>query len=246
MRLLALDTTARAGSVALAENGVVIDVRGGDPSRTHGERLPGDVLDLLRAHGIGPADIDIYAIAAGPGSFTGLRVGIACIQGFALVNGRRVVPISALDALAHAAASTAAAAPAAAGALVAAWIDAQRGEVFAALYRGPLLVDGPLVATPARTLDRWRERLADRPVVAIGDGALRYSEALASAFGGRVRMTDPIAPLLARPIAELAHVEASAGRAVDPHAIVPIYIRRPDAEIARIQNPESRIQKKMD
>jgi tRNA threonylcarbamoyladenosine biosynthesis protein TsaB len=226
MRLLALDTTARAGSVALAENGAVIDVRGGDPSRTHGERLPGDVLDLLRAHGIGPADIDIYAVAAGPGSFTGLRVGIACIQGFALVNGRRVVPISALDALAHAAA-------AAAGALVAAWIDAQRGEVFAALYRGPLLVDGPLVATPARTLDRWRERLADKPVVAIGDGAQRYSEALASAFGGRVLMTDPIAPLLARPIAELAHVEASAGRAVDPHAIVPIYIRRPDAEIAR-------------
>jgi tRNA threonylcarbamoyladenosine biosynthesis protein TsaB len=235
MRLLALDTTARAGSVALAENGAVIDVRAGDPSRTHGERLPGEVLDFLRAHGIGPADIDVYAIAAGPGSFTGLRVGIASIQGFTLVNGRRVVPVSALDALAHAAA-------AAAGGLTAAWIDAHRGEVFAALYRGPMLVDGPLVATPSQTLDLWRERLGDRPVVAIGDGALRYSDVLTSAFGGQLRMADPVAPLLARPVAELAHAEASAGRTVAPHAIVPIYIRRPDAELARMQKPEARIQ----
>ncbi|MGH9312332.1 MAG: tRNA (adenosine(37)-N6)-threonylcarbamoyltransferase complex dimerization subunit type 1 TsaB, partial [Vicinamibacterales bacterium] len=178
-------------------------------------------------HGLGPADIDVYAVAAGPGSFTGLRVGIACIQGLALANGRRVVAVSALDALAHAAR------PAAADSLVATWIDAQRGEVFAALYSGQTVVEAPSVATPARTIDLWRARLADRPLVAIGDGAARYAALLGEALGVRLRLSDPAAPLLARSIAELAHREVAAGRTIAPHAIVPIYLRRPDAELAR-------------
>jgi tRNA threonylcarbamoyladenosine biosynthesis protein TsaB len=227
MRLLALDTTARAGSVALAEHGAIVDVRAGDPSRTHGERLPGDVLQLLDAHGLGPADIDVYAVAAGPGSFTGLRVGIACIQGLALATGRRVVSVSALDALAHAAQ------PMAAGSFVGAWIDAHRGEVFAALYSGQAMVEAPSVATPAQTIDLWRARLADRPVVAIGDGSARYADLLCETLGGRLRLSEPATPLLARSVAELAQEEVTAGRTIAPHAIVPIYVRRPDAELAR-------------
>ncbi len=226
MRLLALDTTARAGSVALAQDGAIVDARVGDASRTHGERLPGDVLNLLSAHGLGPADIDVYAVAAGPGSFTGLRVGIACVQGLALATGRRVVAVSALDALAHAAQ------PAAADGFLAAWIDAHRGEVFAALYTGLTVVEGPSVATPARTLELWRERLADRSVQAIGDGAVRYADSL-RALGARLRAPEPTAPMLAPSIAGLAEKEAAAGRTIAPHAIVPIYIRRPDAELAR-------------
>jgi len=226
MRLLALDTTARAGSVALAQDGAIVDARVGDASRTHGERLPGDVLNLLSARGLAPADIDLYAVAAGPGSFTGLRVGIACIQGFALSAGRRVVAVSALDALALAAQ------PAAADGFVAAWIDAHRGEIFAALYSGLIVVEEPIVATPARTLELWRERLADRAVLAIGDGAVRYADAL-RALGARLRAPEPTAPMLAPAIAALAEREAAAGRTIAPHAIVPIYIRRPDAELAR-------------
>jgi tRNA threonylcarbamoyladenosine biosynthesis protein TsaB len=226
MRLLALDTTARAGSVALAEDGAIVDARVGDPSRTHGERLPGDALGLLSAHGLVPSDIDVFAVAAGPGSFTGLRVGIACIQGLALATGRRVVAVSALDALADAAR------PATADTLVATWIDAHRGEIFAALYSGTTLVDGPLVATPARTLDAWRSRIAGRTLFAIGDGADRYLQVLRDAAPD-VRVSEPAAPMLAPSIARLALAEAAAGRTIAPHAIVPIYIRRPDAELAR-------------
>ena len=75
MLILALDTTSRAGSVALARDAGVLDQQRGDPSRTHGERLPGDIGDLLERHGLTVADVDLYAVAAGPGSFTGLRVG---------------------------------------------------------------------------------------------------------------------------------------------------------------------------
>src|SRR5437870_4786303 len=101
MHVLALDTTTRVGSVALVTDDRVVVERGGDPTRTHAERLPGDILNLLHDAGVELAAVDVFALAAGPGSFTGLRVGIATLQGLALVNGRRIVPVSALEALAQ-------------------------------------------------------------------------------------------------------------------------------------------------
>ena len=102
MVVLALDTTTRRGSVALARDGAVVDARAGDSAVTHGQRLPGDLMRLLDGHNLRVGDIDLFAVAAGPGSFTGLRIGIATMQGLALANGKDVVGISALDALHHA------------------------------------------------------------------------------------------------------------------------------------------------
>src|SRR5215212_3020373 len=101
MLILALDTTTRAGSVALVEDERVIDERAGDPARTHVERLPGEILALLAAHRRASSDVDLFAVGSGPGSFTGLRIGIATVQGLALVCGRPVVGIPPLEALAH-------------------------------------------------------------------------------------------------------------------------------------------------
>jgi tRNA threonylcarbamoyladenosine biosynthesis protein TsaB len=237
MRLVALDTTARAGSVALAIDGTVIEARTGDASRTHGERLPGDILDLLAAHGLRAADIDAYAVAAGPGSFTGLRVGIASIQGLALAHSRRVVAVSALDALAHIAARDREP-----SALTGALIDAQRGEIFGALYRGKAEVATPLVSSPRQAIAEWRPLLAGADVLAIGDGVARYRDVLEAALGERVRFYEPLTPQLAPAIAEMAYEQAASGATIAPHAIVPIYIRRPDAEMTRVKNTESRIQ----
>ena len=89
MLVLALETVTRAGSVALMD-GDVCETTTGDPARTHGERLPHDVTDWLARHGKSIADVDLFAVIAGPGSFTGLRVGIAAIQGFALSRHRTV------------------------------------------------------------------------------------------------------------------------------------------------------------
>src|SRR5580765_168676 len=98
MVILAVETATRAGSVAVAIDGA-IDARAGDPARTHGERLPQDLLDLLAAHGLGIDDVDLFAVVVGPGSFTGLRVGMATMQGFALAKGKSVVPVSTLEAI---------------------------------------------------------------------------------------------------------------------------------------------------
>src|ERR687896_511101 len=101
MLVLALDTTTRAGSVAVVERGRIIVERSGDPARTQAERLPDEILRALAEAGVGLRSIEVFAIATGPGSFTGLRVGIATIQGLALSGRRRVVPVSTFSALVH-------------------------------------------------------------------------------------------------------------------------------------------------
>src|SRR3712207_3323697 len=103
MLILALDTTTRAGSAALVRDGAIVREHVGDPLLTHGQRLPADLMQLIAAAGMTLDAVDLFAVAAGPGSFTGLRVGIATVQGLAMATGKRIVPVSVLDALARAA-----------------------------------------------------------------------------------------------------------------------------------------------
>jgi tRNA threonylcarbamoyladenosine biosynthesis protein TsaB len=234
--ILALDTTTRAGSVALARDDEVLDAMRGDPARTHGERLPRDVAILLDRRRVPVSAIDLFAVAAGPGSFTGLRVGIATVQGLALVNGRLVAAVPALEALAVAAALDA---RLAGGQIVAAWLAGGRGEVFAGLYRigvadgfpAALEAEPPVARRPAAWLEAHRDRL---PQIArfAGDGAIAFRAELAAAGVSSVQVPDDVPPL-APTIARLGFRRALAGDAVAPHAIEPIYVRRSDAELAR-------------
>lgn len=221
--ILALDTTTRAGSAAVVRDGSVVAEQSGDPAITHGQRLPSDLMQLLERAGVALEAIDVFAVAAGPGSFTGLRVGIATVQGLAMAAGKRVVPVSALDALAHAGVNGRDS--------IAAWMDAQRGEVFAALYApdARALLGGPSSLPPDRTLDDWSATSGAGAIRFIGDGAIRYREAIAARLPGAA-IVEPIPPLAAH-IGAIA--AANPERAVLPHAVVPIYIRRPDAELAR-------------
>lgn len=234
MRVLALDATTRRGSVALADGGDVIDERPGDASRSHAERLPDELLALLDARGWSLADIDLLAVASGPGSFTGLRIGIATIQGLAFVMRRPVVAVSTLDAVAHLVATDRPE-----GAILGAWIDAQRGEVFSALYRvtgaAPFVperleaIEPASVGEPAPTLSRWRARIGAAALVVAGDGAARYEDLLRGGGVADVRLP----PTLAGAIARVAAVRAARGETVAAAGIRPEYVRRPDAEIDR-------------
>src|SRR5471030_2377516 len=180
MRVVALDTTTRAGSAALVIDDRVVDERSGDGALTHALRLPGEILTLADGNHWPLSGVDLYAVASGPGSFTGLRIGIATIQGLAFVNRRPVVAVTALEALAHAVSGEMAP-----GSVVAAWMDAHRHDVFAAVYRvtgAPLFtserleaIEGPTVGDPASTLARWLGPLAAVPSVFTGDGAVMYA-----------------------------------------------------------------------
>src|SRR5919108_4102802 len=124
MKVLGLDTTTAAGSVALVDDRRTIEVAAIDPSQPVATRLPGDIAALLERHALALGDIALLAVATGPGSFTGLRIGIATMQGLALAAGKPLIGVSAFEALA-----TFAEAP-----RVAVWIDAWRGEVYAAAF----------------------------------------------------------------------------------------------------------------
>ena len=225
MIILSLDTTTSAGSAAVLRDGLVLAESAGNPDITHGQRLPADLDRVLRQAAVRIEDIDLFAVAAGPGSFTGLRVGIATAQGLATARGRRVVAVSALEALARAAAN--------AGAPIAAWMDAHRGQVFSEVYapNGLDVVRTAEASLPAALLDSWDHRDPDAGPIFIGDGAVRYRVEIQARFGTTVVVMDP--PPLAGIIGRIAAERPD--RAVLPHAVVPIYIRKPDAELARIR-----------
>jgi tRNA threonylcarbamoyladenosine biosynthesis protein TsaB len=231
---LALDTTTATGSVAVRQDARLVAERAGSPDVPHARRLPGEIVDVLQACGVSLADVSLYAVASGPGAFTGLRIGIATIQGLAFAHGRPAVGISALDALACAVGPDAASAGVP---LVAGWMDAARGEVFAALFSlagadGPEAVDEPAVGPAEEILARWSATLGSRHVLFAGDGAVRYRAAIESALGPRATVLAQV-PRLAGAIAYLGEAAAARGAAGIPHAIRPLYVRRPDAELAR-------------
>ncbi len=223
MWVLALDTSTRAGSVALARGGDVVAAASGDPSRTHGERLPGDLLALAGDAGVALSRIDLFAVSRGPGSFTGLRVGLATIQALALAHRRSVLPVSTLEALAHTPGR---------GELVLAWMDGHRGDVFAALYERAAArrLAGPRAGDPSEILESWAADLGARKLDVVGDGVTATRALLARRLGrAAVLVDDP--PPLAPAIARIAFQRRDLG--IAPHAVQPLYVRRPDAVLAR-------------
>jgi tRNA threonylcarbamoyladenosine biosynthesis protein TsaB len=236
MRALALDTTTRAGSLALVDADRIVEERAGDALRPHAERLPGEALALLADHGLAVADVNLFAIAAGPGSFTGLRIGIATIQGLAFTSARPVVAVSALEALAEAGSRDLLP-----GDFVGGWMDAHRRDVFSALYRVGaaetyeperlIEVESPAVGDPIATIARWNLIVGDSGLTVIGDATPLYASTIDR--GARPLRRAIGAPLLAGTIGLMAIARARHGRAMTAGDIQPLYVRRPDAEVAR-------------
>lgn len=223
MVILALETVTPTGSYALARDGQIA-AHVGDASVPHAARLPRVVVDWMLTLGATLDDVTHLAVVAGPGSFTGVRIGMACVQGLAVTRDWQVASVSTLDALAegwrarHAGASPR---------TVLACLDGMRGEVFTARYDwdGAAFTNAgePVVGPPTRDL----VDTPTAPVVAVGNGAVRYAATWA---GDGVEVLDAAEPLAAS-AARLALVP---GRPLlSPHALHPVYVRRPDVELAR-------------
>jgi tRNA threonylcarbamoyl adenosine modification protein YeaZ/ribosomal-protein-alanine acetyltransferase len=229
MVILALETATRAGSLALiAPDGRHAEA--GDATRTHGVRLPRELLDFAARHGRAVSEIDYLAVVSGPGSFTGLRIGLATIQGMAMTTGKLVIPVPTLDALA---AAWSDAHPGQPSRLVAC-LDGARDDVFFAVFdcSGTTRLETVVpasVASPAEAASRISALGEGTPLVIAGDGVARYGPVLSAAL--------PHASLdtghwnLALGAAILA--EARTAEAVQPHALRPLYVRRPDAVLAK-------------
>lgn len=216
MLVLSLDTTTRASSCALVADGIVIAETVSEPSGAHAARLPGDLQALLREAGATLRDVDLFAVATGPGSFTGLRIGIATMQGLAFAEGKPLLGVSALEALAMIAGSG----------RVATWVDAWRGEVYAALYQDGREIAAPVVALPEPLI----ASLAGASTTFTGGGAASCRDRIAAALGDLARFAEPMTPPLAGAIGRIA---ATSTERPAPHAIRPLYVRRPDVELTR-------------
>jgi tRNA threonylcarbamoyladenosine biosynthesis protein TsaB len=225
MITLALDTTTKTATSAVVSDGAVVGEWVGDRALSPAAQLPRGLETALVQAGLRLADVDALAVAVGPGSFTGLRVGIAAMQGLAVALDRPLIGVSALDALAL---SAAASGGAAADGLIAPWVDAWRGEVYAGVFRGATPLRPAVVASPAHALASL-----EGPVCFVGDGALAHRDAIAARLGDRARFAAEMTPRLAAILGRLAERRVAAGERSAPHAITPLYVRRPDAELAR-------------
>jgi tRNA threonylcarbamoyladenosine biosynthesis protein TsaB len=239
--ILALDTTTRGGSVAVSDDDRTLAIVIGDPSRTHGERLPGEMQEALSEAGVSVSELGLLVVASGPGAFTGLRIGLAAIQGLSLAIGLPVVGVSALDALALAAA------PVPTGSdltTLLVWMDAQRGEVFTGRYTRSTESGGdawtpagdPTVGPPAAGLAGEATGPSSR-VAFAGDGAGKYRDLIAAWSAGATIVEPP--PALAPALTAIGRRRAAAGQAGPPHALQPLYVRRPDVELERLKRLSS-------
>lgn len=232
MWVLAVDTSAPAGAVALLRDREVVVERRGDRARSHVERLPQMLGQVLVEAGLTPSALDLLAVAVGPGGFTGLRVGLATVQGLALALDRPAVGVSSLAATAWRHFADQSAVP-----HCGVWLDGARGDVFAAAFGRPVTAGLPwpladlapaTVASPAATAAAWLRAVPGGAPVLLGPHAPGRDVAEAA---GRVVLAAeaPLAVAVGR-IGRLLH---EAGASGPPHALAPLYVRRPDAEVER-------------
>ncbi len=225
MIVLGFDTATSATAVALRRtDGTVSEARDDPPTGAHpghATRLLRMSDELLRVADVAPSAIDRIAVGTGPGTFTGLRVGLATARGLAQSSDAELVGISSLRALA---------APAlAAGRPVLAAIDARRGEVFTALYGpdGEALTE-PRALAPTDLAALVAEAGAAEPPLAVGDGVLRYPAEVRGAGAEPAAESSPLHLVSAGAVCALG-----LGTIPGPYAeVVPDYLRRPDAELA--------------
>jgi tRNA threonylcarbamoyladenosine biosynthesis protein TsaB len=222
MRILALETATLAGSAAVLDGSRVVGESRLDITLTHSERLMAMVDRLLKDCGWSVSTLDGLAVSIGPGSFTGLRIGVASAKGLALALGVPVAAVPTLDALAWNLPF--------AGAPVSPLLDARKGEVYLALYRWN-------VDRMERESDYWAlspraavERLRP-PVIVLGDGVAACRPFL-SALGAGVQVAPatsdrPSAAIVGR----LGHAMLESGQAAEPDTLAPLYLRPSEVEL---------------
>jgi tRNA threonylcarbamoyladenosine biosynthesis protein TsaB len=222
MRILAVETATLAGSAALLEGGQVIGESMLDVALTHSERLMAMVDGLLRDCGWEVARLEALAVSVGPGSFTGLRVGIATVKGLGMALGLPVAPVPTLDALACNLPF--------ADAPVCPLLDARKGEVYLSLYQwndDRMERQWDYLALSPRAA---AERL-EPPVIVTGDGVtacLRFLSRLGA--GCRVAPASHSVPSAAV-VGLLGHRMLESRDAVAAESLEPLYLRPSEAQL---------------
>ena len=224
--ILAIETATGCGSVSLTRGGRY-DFRllaecASQPDITHSRRLLGPIAWVMKNTGVQWDELDAVGISMGPGSFTGLRIGMAAAKSIAMATGTSLVGVPTLDALALG--------PGIKNSLLCSLLDARKQEVYAAFYRTdktgwPTSIAGPVAIRPADLL-----KGIDEPVVLVGPGAKVYRDIFQDNDLVYIQ-PDYLALPRAVNVGILAADNLEQGRTIDPVTAAPMYVRASEAEV---------------
>ncbi len=230
MKLLALESSAKAASCAVLEDGEAITSAWQATGLTHSRTLLPMVEDMLRNSGLAVREMDALAVAAGPGSFTGLRIGIATVKGLAWAADKPCVPVSTLEAMAWPLAHM--------EGIVVCAMDARRQQIYNAVFRagGGSLVR--LREDRAVSLEDAARDLAELegPLMVVGDGAglcldfLTGRGIACTSAPGHLRLQSAVGVGMA--------AWRSMDRAVSAQELAPVYLRLSQAERERLEREQ--------
>jgi tRNA threonylcarbamoyladenosine biosynthesis protein TsaB len=213
-RLAAIDTSTALGSVALYDGDALVASEEHRVSNAHGESLMPMVSALFERHAWRPADVKRWAIGIGPGSFTGLRIGLGTVKGIVLATGAEVVGVTSLEAIAYGV-------DAEEDETVVAMMSAMKGELFVRAWERGVEV-APAAHVKASEIHPWLDALGARRLVLVGEAALEVARP-----GARVVASSPHDVPHAAVIGRMARSRTPD----DAHALEPFYVR--PAEITR-------------
>jgi tRNA threonylcarbamoyladenosine biosynthesis protein TsaB len=226
MLILALDTSSPAGSLAILRDEKVIAVVSTWAEETYSARMFRHLEFLLRELSLDLKQIDLFAVAAGPGSFTGLRVGLTAAKGWAEVYSKPVAGVSGLEAVAAQAHSTAQ--------LLIPILDARRGQIYFGFYRrsdGRSAVEGDeCVMTPSEFLDTLKARAGNSKFAIVTPEPETISKQM-SQIEKLASTVEQVSSVLAPLIGQLGYQRAQQGQLSDALSLDANYVRRTDAEL---------------
>lgn len=222
MKILSIDTSTVYGSVALSEGCRLIAQEQQGVSGTHSERLLASIDHLLQLSGWKINDINAICVAIGPGSFTGLRIGLGTAKGIALSLDCPIVGISSLKSLFLNVTDF--------DGTIVTLIDARRGELYASAYKNKKIVLKECVLPPNDLIGKLKKNKGK--IILVGDGALAYRDTLQKSLGKRLIISEGSSCFSeAHNLALLALPRLKKNKCDDLASLTPNYIRRSDAEI---------------
>lgn len=222
MKILGIDTSTMMGAVGIVDGDSLIAELRTNIELTHSERLMLHIDSLLKSAHLTLADIDGFSVTLGPGSFTGLRIGIAAVKAMAYATGKPIAGVQTLDVLADNLPY--------AKYQVCPILDARKKQVYAAIYKSTDTKRMTLMPGSVMTPEELAEKI-EEPTIFLGEGAYVYREF----FEGRLCCQAVFAPKSAgypsgAAVAFRGLKDIQSGRVADPMSLVPSYIRKSDAE----------------
>jgi tRNA threonylcarbamoyladenosine biosynthesis protein TsaB len=222
MKILAVDTSGRSCSVAIADRGSVLAELTNESEETHSKHLMDMIKRAFEISRLKPSDIDGFAVTKGPGSFTGLRIGISTVKGLAEAAGKPVAGVSALDALAARIPQT--------SGMICVMTDARKKEVYSARYR----FAGGLLKKESKEENCLPEKAIERiceQCVFAGDGAQIYRKIIEKKVGAYAQFASPDFNVIkASTVASMGMKKFEDNDVRDTADLVPFYIRKSDVK----------------